>query len=128
MKTEEKDKLMGLFHEIKLEEPSLGFENKLMQRIHQVEKKRIRRRNISSVLAIIGGITGIVGVPILILELLGMSIQSIIESFRYQPKLSVPEMHFDPLYISIVGVTLFLLISDSLVRKHIKEKENKEQS
>lgn len=125
MKTEDKDKLGSLFQEMKLNEPSVGFESRLMQHIYAVEKKQSRKINIKSILAIFGGIMGILGIPALIFYLSGVFTKTDIQLSKYEFKLSLPEIHFDPLVISIASVALLLLISDTLIRKRIWEKKQK---
>lgn len=126
MKAEEKDRLKSLFQEIKLEESSAGFENRLMQQIYIVEKKRRQKEKLNSILAITCGIIGIFGIPALILYLRGIYMGKEIQLSEYKLEVSFPEIHFDPFIVSIGAISLFLLIADTLIRKRIWEKKQKE--
>lgn len=126
MTTEDKDKLRSLFQEMKLNEPSAGFESRLMLRVHIAEKKKSRKINLKSIMAVFSGIIGILGIPTLILYLSGVFTKADLQLSKYQFKSSLPEIHFDPLIISIASVALLLLISDTLIRKRIWEKKQKD--
>lgn len=126
MTTEDKDKLRSLFQEMKLNEPSAGFESRLMQRVHIAEKKKSRKINLKSIMAVFSGIIGILGIPTLIFYLSGAFTKTDLQLSKYQFKPSLPEIHFDPLIISIASVALLLLISDTLIRKRIWEKKQKD--
>lgn len=124
-KEEEKDRLKSLFQEIKLDEPSVGFESRLMQRIHIVEKKRSRQKNLTSILAIAGGVIGLLGIPALIFWGLKVFLKIELQPIKTNFDLTIPNIQIDPFIVSIASVALLLLIGDTLIRKRIWEKKQK---
>lgn len=124
-KEEEKDRLKSLFQEIKLDEPSVGFESKLMQRIHIVEKKRSRQKNLRSILAIAGGVIGLLGIPALIFWALKVFLKIELQPIKTNFDLTIPNIQIDPFIVSIASVALLLLIGDTLIRRRIWEKKQK---
>ena len=126
MNTENTDKLKSLFQEIKLDEPSTDFESRLMQRVHIVAAKQNRKRSIISILSITFGIVGILGIPTLIFWLLGLPLKEDIQSMGSNITFKVPSVGFNPFVVSVACVGVLLLISDSLIRRRIKEKKHKD--
>ncbi|GHV14646.1 hypothetical protein FACS1894169_03990 [Bacteroidia bacterium] len=125
---EDKDRLRGLFQEMKLDKPSAGFESRLMQSIHAITEKQTKKEPISakSILAIIGGILGILGIPAAILWWLGISIKPEIQPIETDFSFSMPVININPAIISIASVCLLLLVTDMLIRRRIWEKKNKD--
>lgn len=126
MKAEEKDKLRSLFQEVKLDEPSADFENRLMKHVHIAAAKQTKRRSLKSTLAIAGGIIGMLGIPALIFRLFGVVSIPELKPVEIDLTFTMPEMKFDPLIISIACVVLLLLIGDTLIRRRIWEKKHKD--
>lgn len=127
MKTEDKDQLKSLFQDMKLNEPSAGFESRLMQHIYIVNKKQERRKSLKSIFAIAGGILGILGIPAAIFWYIGLPLKSGIENMKVDFSISLPDISFDPSIISIAFVVLLLLIGDTLIRRRIWEKKHKHE-
>lgn len=123
MKKEE-DKLRSLFQNVKLDEPSTAFESKLMGRIYAIEKKKERREVVRSYIAVACGIVAILGIPSLLLWMLDVKL-SLPEVFDFD--VNLPQLAIDPFIVSIAGVVLLLLIGDTLIRKRISEKEEKDK-
>jgi hypothetical protein len=125
---EEKDRLRGLFREMKLDKPSAGFENRLMQSIHAITEKQTKKEPIpaKSILAIIGGISGILGISTAILWWLDFSIKPDIKPLETDFSFSMPAININPAVISIASVCLLLLIADMLIRRRIWEKKHKD--
>lgn len=126
MNTENTDRLKSLFQEIKLDEPSTDFESRLMQRVHIVAAKQNRKRSIISILSITFGIVGMLGIPTLIFWLLGLPLKEGIQSMGSNITFNIPSVGFNPFVISVACVGVLLLISDSLIRRRIKEKKLKD--
>ncbi|MFV0419651.1 MAG: hypothetical protein ACK5KT_13100 [Dysgonomonas sp.] len=124
-KEENKDRLKSLFQEMKWDEPSVGFESKLMQRIHIVEQKRSRQKNLRSILAIAGGVIGLLGIPVFIFWILKVFLQIELQPIKTDFDLTIPNVQIDPFIISIAFVALLLLIGDTLIRRRIWEKKHK---
>ncbi|MDR2955898.1 MAG: hypothetical protein LBV43_12545 [Prevotella sp.] len=127
MKTEDKDKLKSLFQEVKLDEPSSGFESRLMEHIYIVEKKQNRIKNLKSYLALALGILGIIGIPAAIFRLLRFTNQLGYTDINTEFNFTLPHIQFNPGVISIACVVLLLLIVDTLIRRRIWEKKHKEE-
>lgn len=125
---EDKDRLRGLFQEMKLDKPSVGFESRLMQSIHAITEKQTKKEPISakSILAIIGGVLGILGIPTAILWWLDFSIKPEIQPIETDFSFSMPAININPAIISIASVCLLLLITDMLIRRRIWEKKHKD--
>ncbi|GAB6120967.1 hypothetical protein [Dysgonomonas termitidis] len=126
MKAEEKDKLRGLFQEVELDKPSAAFESRLMEHIHIAAAKQTKKRNIRSIFAIAGGIMGMLGIPAFIFWKLGLIFEPELKPVEIDLTFTMPEIKIDPLIISIAFVVLLLLISDTLIRRRIWEKKQKD--
>ena len=126
MNTENTDRLKSLFQEIKLDEPSTDFESRLMQRVHIVAAKQNRKRSIISILSITFGIVGMLGIPTLIFWLLGLPLKEGIQSMGANITFNVPSVGFNPFVVSVACIGVLLLISDSLIRRRIKDKKHKD--
>lgn len=125
MKTEE-DKLKGLFQKMKLDEPSIAFENRLMERIYAIEKKKEKREIVRSYVTVACGVVAVLGIPSLIFWLLGLKLP-FGETSEVGLDFTFPKLTIDPLIVSIAGVALVLLIGDTLIRKRIKHKKEEEK-
>ena len=79
MKNNKEDKLGYIFHQTSLTKPKRGFEQKLMQKIYQYEKKRKKRAAILNIIAISGGVITLILTPIIILYQLGHTVADIAE-------------------------------------------------
>lgn len=117
----DKDRLKGLFQEVKLDEPSIDFESRLMQSIHIAAAKESKKKNLKTIFTVIAGIMGMLGVLVAIFKIYGLSFKAEIEPI----KVTMPEIQFNPFAISIACVALLLLISDTLIRRRIWEKKHK---
>jgi len=126
MKKEEKDNLKSLFQKMELDEPSAGFESKLMQRIHIAETKQNRLKNLRSYLAVAGGIVGILGIPTFIFWLLKTFLKIELQPINTDFEISLPHLQVDPFIVSIACVVLLLLVGDTLIRRRIWEKKHKD--
>jgi len=124
MKQQEKDKLRSLFEQIEVNEPSLGFEERLMLQIHQKalekSKKENIRRKIYTCLSVAGGFAAMIMIPILIIYFAGWKPDYDIAAF------DVKMPYIDPFIISIFGVVLSLLVADTFIRKRMWDKRHKD--
>ncbi|MBB4036086.1 type VI protein secretion system component VasF [Dysgonomonas hofstadii] len=121
MNAQDNDKLKSLFQGINLDEPSAGFEDRLMLQVHHVAARQKRRIRVISVFSIIGGVVAAIGIPVLIFHLYGLTIDK--DSFAVD--YTIPHLQFDPLMLSIAGTILLLLVGDLLIRKRIWERKHK---
>ncbi|MDR1883304.1 MAG: hypothetical protein LBR26_11075 [Prevotella sp.] len=126
MNTGNRDKLRDLFREVKPDQPSAGFESRLMQQIHIVAAKQTKKRSLISTLSITGGIVGMLGIPSLVFRIFGSIFKTELKPVEIDFAFAMPEMKFDPFIISIACVVLLLLIGDTLIRRHIREKKHKD--
>ncbi|WP_029904199.1 hypothetical protein [Prevotella sp. 10(H)] len=125
MNIDDKDKLRSLFQEIEQKEPSSGFEDRLMQRVHILSAKESKKKNLKAIFAIIGGIAGMLGIPAFIFWWFGFSLKTDFQPIDLDISFNMPDIKFDPFIISIACVVLLLLISDTLIRRRIWEKKHK---
>ena len=109
----EKDFLKVIFQEMKPENPSDDFMNNLMARIEKEAGKQQRKKEIYSYLWMSSGIIGITGISALILFILKIKI-----SFHLNLLSIFSGITVDPSYIVFSLLILFLLIGDTLLRKH----------
>lgn len=113
----DKDKLKDIFCEVKLESPSINFEQNLMNKIQMIsleqKKKTIRNTKWKDILSITGGILVIIAIPIIIFNLLGWNLKGYLNFSSNNNYL-----------ISVALITLVLLISDTLIRKYIINKKD----
>ncbi len=124
MKTE-KDDLKSLFQEVKLDQLSVGFESRLMEKVHIASEKKIRRRSLTATFALAGGVLAMVGIPSLIFWWYGLSFKIFGEFTKMDIYFSLSNLKSDSLIISIVCVVFLLLVSDTLIRKRIWDKKHK---
>lgn len=120
---EDKDRLKGLFQEMKLDSPSVDFEYRLMQSIHAISKKNTEKEKLSikSIMGMVGAIIAILGIPYLVLSIVGIFTKYEMPSMS----LNIEALSFNSGIISIAGVCLFLLIAEMLVRKYVGDKNHK---
>lgn len=122
-----KDKLRDLFDNIKLDSPSMSFENKLMQQIYAEQRLIEKKRNrLSKLTMILGSITVII-IPIVVLYFMGWPILDEIKSIgQYFNSSSAIKYNTDSNLISIPIICFILLIVDLIIRKHLmnKKKDN----
>lgn len=121
MNTNNNDKLKSLFQQVELNSPSSSFESRLMEKIHLKATKKIRKRNLSAYLALLGGIIAIIGIPMLIFKLMEWPILIDLK----KTSLTMPNISFNPFIIIIACVALLLLISDTMIRHNIWNKKHK---
>ncbi|MDR0541499.1 MAG: hypothetical protein LBH19_04725 [Dysgonamonadaceae bacterium] len=100
--------LENLFREIRQEAPSPDFTKKMTFRIEQEIRKKKRKRKQITIAQIATGVFGIIAVAA------GMLYRENGFAFSF-PKIAIP---FDPLVWTIGLAVLFVLIGDSLLRKH----------
>ncbi|MBK5721894.1 hypothetical protein JGH11_13525 [Dysgonomonas sp. Marseille-P4677] len=122
MNKDDKNRLQGLFREIKLEDTSADFESKLMQSVHALAAKESKKKALKTIFTVIAGVVGMFGVLAGIFKVFDLSFKIKLEPIN----VTIPEMKFDPFIISIASVVLLLLISDTLIRKRIWEKKHKD--
>lgn len=125
MNENEKDRLKGLFQEMNLNDPAAGFESRLMEKIHIASAKKERKRLFLNILAIAGGIIGVLGIPLLFFWQMGLLPTQDIGGEALTVK--IPYIYIDPMLSTIGCVALLLLIADMLIRKRIWEKKHKEE-
>lgn len=117
------DRLKILFGKIISEEPSKGFEEKLMLQIHEKAKEQIKkqalRSRVSMYISIAGAIIGLIVIPSVVLYYLGLQVK--IEPLN----LDFSIIQFNPFIISLSAIVLFLMMADTLIRKHISDKKNR---
>ncbi|GHV58235.1 hypothetical protein FACS1894182_09570 [Bacteroidia bacterium] len=102
------NQLENLFREIRLETPSPDFTEKMAIRIEKEIRKQDRKQKWITVAQVAVGVIGILCVPAFFLY----RQTKFVFSF---PKIQIP---LDPLVWAIGLAVLFVLISDSLIRKH----------
>ena len=110
----EKDFFKDIFHEMKPENPSGDFMNNLMVRVEKEAIKQQRKKEIYNYLWITIGMIAVTGISVLILYLLKINIflnLNLSEIFS--------GIKIEPSYIIFSMIILFLLIGDTLLRKHI---------
>lgn len=122
MMNSNKDRLQGLFQELKYNEPSADFENRLMQSVQIVVAKESKKKSLKTIFTVIAGVVGMLGVLVAIFKGFGLSFKTEIEPMN----VTIPDMKFDPFIISIACVALFLLVGDTLIRRRIWEKKQKD--
>lgn len=128
MKEEEKDRLRSLFQQIELEEPALGFESRLMQQVKQVAEEQSRKRSlknkIMNVLFVALGVCAMIGLPILVLNIMGWTPDERAD----MPDLisTLAGIEFNPLWILLSLTILMLLMLDTLIRKRITRNKHSE--
>ncbi len=113
MMNSEKDLLKDIFREIKPENTSGDFMKNLMVRIEKEAIKQQRKKQIYSYLGIAAGVIGIISIPALILFFLGIEIP-----FNLNMSNIFRGVIIEPSYIIFSLIILFLLIGDTLLRKH----------
>jgi len=111
----EKDFLKDIFREMKPENPSGNFMENLMARVEKEAIKQQRKKELYSYLWIAAGVIGIIGIPALILFFLKISIP-----FNLNLSNILSGITIEPSYIIFSLIILFLLIGDSLLRKHFR--------
>jgi len=109
----EKDLLKDIFHEIKPENPSGDFLENLMARVEKEAIKQQRKKEIYSYLFITAGIACVSGICALILFFLKINI-----SINLNLSSIFSGVKIEPYYVIFFMVIFFLLIGDTLLRKH----------
>jgi H+/Cl- antiporter ClcA len=127
MKEQDDEKLRQLFHAIKWDEPSAGFEEKLVRQLQRIaveqQKHKRRKAAVLTGLAAAFGVAVIIVVPITVLHILDWDI-----SFPQLSAWEFPQwkMELPPVFILTIISAFLLLISDLLIRKRLWEKKHKE--
>jgi hypothetical protein len=99
-----------LFRKMPLEVPSARFTEKLSTRIRKEQGKQRRKRRWLTIMQMAAGVLGVIVVPTgLVYWLTDFSFSAF-----------TTNLSFDPLIIAIGLPILLLLISDSLIQKHIR--------
>jgi len=114
--------LRELFKELPLENPSPDFMQHVMQLVEKEEARKKRRQKWMPVLLTAAGIVGIFFLPGVIIYLCTQFIPGFSFSFGFPTmdiKISLP-------VVSIALAVFFLLVTDSLFRKHRLKKKIKE--
>lgn len=124
MNTDNKDRLKSLFQEMESDSPSFGFENRLMREIHIKASQKAKKRKLNITLALTAGIIGMLAIPATILWKMGWIPQAEMQSIKAD--FTLPNIVFDPFILSIASVALLLLIGDTLIRRKIWEKKQKD--
>ncbi|MFT4170449.1 MAG: hypothetical protein QM653_15125 [Dysgonomonas sp.] len=120
------DKLRDIFLEIRTDQPSAGFESKLMQQIQTVaakeNKKRSRLRTIYNTCALIGGIAAIVILPCVLFYFSGIEPNFSLSEINYSIKM--PAINVNPVWILMSLSVLILLLADMFIRNYLKNKNH----
>jgi len=109
----EKDFLKDIFREMKPENPSADFMENVMARVEKEAIKQQRKKELYSYLWIAAGVVGIIGVPALLLFFFKINV-----SFNLNLSNIFSGVTIKPSCIIFSLIILFLLIGDSLLRKH----------
>lgn len=129
MKEQEKDNLRSLFQDMELSNPPKGFEDRLMQQIHQVAaqhtaKNRLRNK-IYTGISIALGIAGMIALPLVIFYFITGNVGFELPAMKLGYSLpSFSKMDINPLVILLPSAVLILLMGDTLIRKHLWEKRH----
>jgi len=115
MMNPEKDLLKDMFREIEPKNPSVDFMENLMARVEKEAVKKQRKMQTYSYLGIAAGIIGIVGIPALVLSFLKIDI-----FFNLNMSNVFRGITIEPYHILFSLIILFLLIGDTLLRKHFR--------
>ena len=129
MKEQDKDTLRSLFQDMELNSLPKGFEDRLMQQIHQVaaqkKAKNVLRNKIYTGVSIALGIAGMVTLPLVIFYCItgnfGFELPAI------QLNYSLPDLfkaNINPLAVLLPSAILILLMGDTLIRKHLSDKKH----
>ena len=110
-----KDLLKDMFSEIEPKNPSVNFMENLMVRVEEEAIKKQRKIQIYNYIGVAAGIIGIVGIPALVLFFLKIDIH-----FNLNILNVFSEVTIEPSYIIFSLIILFLLIGDTLLRKHFR--------
>lgn len=120
------DKLRDIFLEIRTDQPSAGFESKLMQQIQTVaakeNKKKSRLRTIYNTCALIGGIAAIVILPCVLFYFSGIEPNFSLSEINYSIKM--PAINVNPVWILMSLSVLILLLADMFIRNYLKNKKH----
>lgn len=120
MKMNEDDKLQGLFHNMKLDSPSIDFENRLMKQIHIESEKAERRNTIKTILFVFLGLGAMIGFVGGIFWWFQLSLDVDMKSVT---NITFRKIDFNPIVVSITFVSFLLLVSDTLIRHRFWEKK-----
>ena len=129
MKKQEKDNLRSLFQDMELSSPPKGFEDRLMQQIHQVaakkEGKNTVRSKIYTIVSIALGMAGMIALPLIIFYFMTGSIGFELPAIQLNYSLShLFKADINPLSVLLPSVILILLMGDTLIRKHLSDKKH----
>lgn len=121
----EKDRLDTIYSAMKLDSPSMSFENNLMQRIYKHQQLVERRRSRFTLVVMLLGAVSVVIVPLIVLHLLGWSVVGSTKETKDAFMDVVYSINNGSLVLSVSFVCLFLMLMDSIIRRYIYKKENK---
>ena len=127
MKEQEKDTLRGLFQDMELSTPPTGFENRLMQQIHleanRKKAKNVLRGKIYTGISIALGIAAMVALPLVIYYFITGNVGFDLSAAKFSYELTdFSPMDLNPLAVLLPFVVLLLLMGDTLIRKHLTDK------
>lgn len=129
MKEQQKDNLKSLFQDMELSDLPKGFEDRLMQQIHQAAAQKAERVTLKSKIytgvSIALGIAGMIALPLIIYYFITGNIGFDLSSVKSDYSLpSFPKMDISPLTVLLPSVILILLMGDTLIRKHLSDKRH----
>jgi cobalamin biosynthesis protein CobD/CbiB len=107
-----------LLREIPLEKYSISFTDNLLSVIEKEVIREKKKRNVRQFMQIAAGVIAILSVPVLTYFLAPILLKEV--SFS----LTIPKIHFNPFILTTGFAILFLLIADTLIRKHIQHKKD----
>jgi hypothetical protein len=107
-----------LLKDIRLEKYSISFTENLLFKIEKETIKEKKKKSLLLSLQIAAGVIAILSVPVLTYYLGAIRLPD------FSFSITLPKIHFDPLLLSTGSAVLFLLIMDTLIRKHINNKKN----
>jgi hypothetical protein len=110
--------LQDLFKATPLEDPSPDFTRILMSRIEKEAIKEKKKRSRMVFWQAAAGISSMILLPGLVIYLCNRFLPGFSFSFSY----TLPRIHPDSTVVLIGTTMLFLLIADTLIRKHIKKR------
>lgn len=131
MKEQEKDTLRGLFQDMELSTPPTGFENRLMQQIHleasRKKAKNVLRNKIYAGVSIALGIAAMVALPLVIYYFITGNVGFDLPTAKLNFALpDFSSMDVNPLAVLLPFVVLLLLMGDTLIRKHLTDKRQRD--
>ncbi len=125
MKQADNDKLRELFHEIKIENPSMGFENRLMQQVQQEAVRKDRRQMIVSICWLSVGLLFILTLGVAIFYFMGWTLG--INKIEFDFFAGLRLLNFSPILMAACSAVILLLFGEILISKLRKEKKHEDK-